>query len=414
MRRRPSSSLNGLRSRTTRSWLFLGPAFVAAVAYVDPGNFATNISAGAGFGYLLVWVVVVSNVMATLIQYLSAKAGIATGRSLPELCREHFHPWVTRGLWVQAEVIAMATDLAEVLGGAIALRLLFGLPLLAGGLITAAVAFGLLGLQQRSVRPFEVAIAGLLLVVLIGFVYSLVAGGADGGAVVAGLRPRFEGPDTVLLAAGMLGATIMPHVIYLHGALTEDRYVRTTEQQRLGLLRGQRVDVVTAMGLAGVVNLAILVVAAQAFAGGSTTVSTIDQAHAGLGTALGSTAALLFALALLASGFAASGVGTLSGQVVMQGFLRRRIPLVVRRVVTLLPALVVIAIGVDPTRALVASQVLLSFGIPFALVPLVLFTRRREVMGALVNRRVTTIAATAVSVLIICLNVTLIALTFLG
>ncbi len=392
----------------------LGPAFVAAIAYIDPGNFATNITAGSRYGYLLVWVVVVSNLMAMLIQYLSAKAGIATGRNLPELCRDHFRPRVTRGLWVQAEVVAIATDLAEVLGGAIALQLLFGLPLLAGGLITAAVAFGLLGVQSRGARPFEVAIVGMLLVVLLGFLYSLVAGGVDSGEAVAGLVPRFEGTDTVLLATGMLGATVMPHVIYLHGALTQGRYLRSTEHERLGLLRSQRIDVVLAMSVAGVINLSMLLVAAKVLSTQPTPVDTIEEAHAGLATVLGPTAALLFALALLASGSAASGVGTYSGQVVMQGFLRRRIPLVVRRLVTLTPAVVVIAAGVDPTRALVVSQVVLSFGIPFALIPLVLLTRRRDIMGALVNSRTTTIAAAVVAAVICVLNVTLIGLTLAG
>jgi len=389
----------------------LGPAFVAAIAYIDPGNFATNITAGSRFGYLLVWVVVASNLMAMLIQYLSAKAGIATGRSLPELCRDHFPRPVTRGLWVQAELVAIATDLAEVLGGAIALQLLFDLPLLAGGVITAVVAFGLLGVQTRGARPFEVTITGMLLVVLLGFLYSLVAGGVDAEALAQGLVPRFEGTDTVLLATGMLGATVMPHVIYLHGALTQNRYVRKTERDRLGLLRSQRTDVVLAMSLAGVVNLAMLVVAAQVLSNLPVPVDSIEAAHAGLAVELGPTAALLFALALLASGFAASGIGTLSGQVVMQGFIRRRIPLVVRRLVTLAPALIVIAAGVDPTRALVISQVVLSFGIPFALIPLVLLTRRRDVMGALVNSRVVTVAAAAVATVITGLNVTLIALT---
>ena len=389
----------------------LGPAVVAAIAYIDPGNFATNITAGSRFGYLLVWVVVASNLMAMLIQYLSAKAGIATGRSLPELCRDHFPRPVTRGLWVQAELVAIATDLAEVLGGAIALQLLFDLPLLAGGVITAVVAFGLLGVQTRGARPFEVTITGMLLVVLLGFLYSLVLGGVDTEALAQGLVPRFEGTDTVLLATGMLGATVMPHVIYLHGALTQNRYVRDTERDRLGLLRSQRTDVVLAMSLAGVVNLAMLVVAAQVLSNLPVPVDSIEAAHAGLAVELGPTAALLFALALLASGFAASGIGTLSGQVVMQGFIRRRIPLVVRRLVTLAPALLVIAAGVDPTRALVISQVVLSFGIPFALIPLVLLTRRRDVMGALVNSRVVTFAAAAVATVITGLNVTLIALT---
>jgi manganese transport protein len=389
----------------------LGPAFVAAIAYIDPGNFATNITAGSRFGYLLVWVVVVSNLMAMLIQYLSAKAGIATGRNLPELCRDNFSRRVTRGLWVQAELVAIATDLAEVLGGAIALRLLFDLPLLAGGCITAAVAFALLGLQSRGARPFEVAITGMLLVVLVGFLFSLIAGGVDAGAAAAGLVPRFQGPDTLLLATGMLGATVMPHVIYLHGALTQDRYRRTTERERLGLLRSQRIDVVVAMSLAGIINLSMLVVAARVLSGLPTPVDTIEAAHAGLATTLGPTAALLFALALLASGFAASGVGTYSGQVVMQGFLRRRIPLVLRRLVTLAPALVIIALGVDPTRALVISQVVLSFGIPFALIPLVMLTSRRPIMGALVNTRLTTTVTAGVAAVICVLNVSLIVLT---
>ncbi len=392
----------------------LGPAFVAAIAYIDPGNFATNITAGSRFGYLLVWVVVASNLMAMLIQYLSAKAGIATGKNLPELCRDNFSRPVTRGLWAQAELVAIATDLAEVLGGAIALQLLFGLPLLAGGVITAVVAFALLGIQSRGARPFEVAITGMLLVVLVGFLYSLVAGGVDAAAAVGGLTPRFEGTDTVLLATGMLGATVMPHVIYLHGALTQSRYQRTTDQERQALLRSQRIDVVTAMTLAGVINLSMLVVAAQVLSDGPVPVETIEGAHAGLAAALGPTAAFLFALALLASGFAASGVGTFSGQIVMQGFLRRRVPLLLRRLVTLAPALLVIAIGVDPTRALVISQVVLSFGIPFALIPLVLLTSRRRVMGVLVNRRVTTMVAAAVAAVICVLNVTLVALTLTG
>ena len=392
----------------------LGPAFVAAIAYIDPGNFATNITAGSQFGYLLIWVLVASNLMAMLIQYLSAKAGLATGKSLAELCRDQFPKPVTRGLWLQAELVAIATDLAEVLGGAIALRLLFGLPLLVGGVITAVVAFALLGLQTRGARPFEVAITGMLLVVLVGFGYSLVVGGVDVSAAAAGLVPHFEGSETVLLAAGMLGATVMPHVIYLHGALTKDRYVRRTEEERLAVLRSQRVDVVSAMAIAGLINLAMLAVAAQSLSSLPVPVDTIEGAYAGLAVTLGPTAALLFGLALLASGFAASGVGTYAGQVVMQGFLRRRIPLVVRRLVTLAPALLVIAAGIDTTEALVISQVVLSFGIPFALIPLVLLTRRRDVMGALVNRRLTTFVAAVVALVICCLNVTLIALTVAG
>jgi len=406
-----SSSPTRARALVRGPMPLLGPAFVTAIAYVDPGNFATNVTAGSTYGYLLVWVVVVANLMAMVIQYLSAKAGIATGQSLPALCRDHFPRPVTRGLWVQGELVAIATDLAEVVGGAIALQILFDLPLLVGGVITAAVAFVLLSLQTRGHRPFEAAITGLLGVILVGFLYDVARSGFAPVAVLDGAVPRFEGADSVLLAAGMLGATVMPHAIYLHGALTSGRYVRTTEDERRALLRSQRTDVVVAMTIAGVMNLGLLVVAASVLSGGPDPVDTIEGAHAGLGETLGPLAALLFALALLASGFASSSVGTLAGQVVMEGFLRRRVPLTARRLVTLTPALVVLAVGVDPTQALVGSQVVLSFGIPFALVPLVLFTRRADVMGSLVNRATTTAVAAAIAAVIVVLNVVLVVLT---
>jgi manganese transport protein len=386
----------------------LGPAFVTAIAYVDPGNFATNLTAGSTYGYLLVWVVVASNLMAMLIQYLSAKAGIATGLSLPALCRRELPRRVVGGMWFQAEVVAIATDLAEVVGGAIALKLLFDLPLLVGGTITAVVAFALLGLKSRGHRPYEAAITGLLGVILLGFVYDVIISGPDVPAIAGGLAPRFEGTDSVLLAAGMLGATVMPHAIYLHSSLTASRYERRTAQQRRALLRSQRIDVVAAMTLAGAMNLALLVIAASSLYG--TDSDSIEAAHGAFGAVLGPATALLFAVGLLASGFAASSVGTLSGQIVMEGFLRRTIPLSLRRLVTLLPALVVLAVGVDPTTALVLSQVVLSFGIPFALVPLILFTRRTDLMGALANRRLTTRVASLVAAVIIALNVVLIVL----
>ncbi len=409
LRQPPAESL--ARARVRGPFPLLGPAFVAAIAYVDPGNFATNLSAGARYGYLLVWVVVVGNLMAMLIQYLSAKSGIATGQSLPELCRSRFSKPVVWGLWVQAELISIATDLAEVLGGAIALQLLFEVPLIVGGVITAAVAFALLAFQTRGHRPFEAAITGLLAVILLGFLYNVVAAGVSPGALAEGVVPRFDGIDSLVLATGMLGATVMPHAIYLHGALTHDRYVRDTDEQRRALVRSQRVDVVTAMTIAGLMNLALVVVAAQVFYGRGPTIDTIEQAHAGIHAELGPVAASALALALLASGFAASSVGTYSGQVVMQGFLRRRIPLLVRRLVTLTPAVAVLAIGVDPTRTLVLSQVVLSFGIPFALIPLLLLTRRVEVMGILVNRTATTVVAGIIAAVIIAMNAALIVLT---
>jgi manganese transport protein len=392
----------------------LGPAFVAAVAYVDPGNFATNISGGAKFGYLLLWVILAANLLAMLIQNLSGKMGIATGHNLPELCRIHFPRQVTWGLWVQAELVAMATDLAEFVGAAIALNLLFGVPLFEAGLMTAVVSFAVLGLQRRGHRRFELVIVGMLGVVLLGFLYDTLRIGFDAGEAAKGLIPGFEGTDSVLLATGILGATVMPHVIYLHSALTQRRIVTTTTEEKRRLLRFQRVDVTIAMWLVGLANMAMLTVAASLFhANGLTNIDTIEEAHTGFETLVGPGAALAFALALLASGLASSSVGTLAGQVVMQGFIARTIPMVLRRLVTMLPALVVLAIGVNPTEALVLSQVVLSFGIPFALIPLVLLTRRRDIMGGLVNRRTTTIAASMAAALIIALNLFLLARTIL-
>jgi manganese transport protein len=411
------SALQELRTRgRLRGTLpLLGPAFVAAVAYVDPGNFATNISGGAKYGYLLLWVILAANLMAMLIQNLSAKIGIATGRNLPELCREHFPRPVAWGLWVQAELIAMATDLAEFVGAAIALNLLFDIPLFPAGLITSVVAFGILALQSRGYRRFETAIAGLLGIILLGFLYDTLRIGFDAGGAASGFVPSFEGTDSVLLATGILGATVMPHVIYLHSALTQNRILARDDGERRRLLRFQRVDVTIAMGIAGLVNMSMLIIASALFhSGGLTGIDTIEGAHAGFERLIGGSAALAFALALLASGFASSSVGTYAGQVVMQGFIARSIPLALRRAVTMTPALVVLGIGLDPTRSLVISQVILSFGIPFALVPLVLLTRRREIMGALVNRGLTTIAASVVAGLIIALNIFLLAKTFLG
>jgi manganese transport protein len=402
---------HGWSSTRTKAFLgLLGPGFVTAIAYVDPGNFATNLAAGSHYGYLLVWVVVASNLMAVLIQYLSAKTGIATGLSLPALCRQQFPRSAVHALWLQAELVSIATDVAEVVGGALALRLLFDLPLLVGGVITAGVAFALLGLKSRGHKPFEAAITGLLGVILVGFVYNVLRGSPEPLAIAHGLAPRFDGSDSVLLASGMLGATVMPHAIYLHSSLTAGRFRITGERRRKAVLRGQRVDVAMAMTVAGLMNLALLVIAASVLGphGGD----TIEKAHAVLGAASGQVSALLFAIALLASGFAASSVGTLSGQIVMEGFLQRQVPLVLRRLASLLPALLILAIGTDPTKALVGSQVVLSFGIPFALVPLVLFTRRADIMGSLRNHPLTTALASTVAAVIVVLNVSLVALTF--
>jgi manganese transport protein len=393
------------RGRLRGSTALLGPAFVAAVAYVDPGNFATNITAGARYGYALIWVIVLANLMAMLVQYLSAKAGVATGRDLPELCREHLPRPVARGLWVQAEVVAMATDLAEFVGAAIGLHLLFGVPLFPAGLITAVVAFGVLALDQRGYRRFELAIVALLGVVLLGFLYDLLVIGFDPVAAAGGLAPSFAGGDSLILVCGIIGATVMPHVVYLHSALTKSRVACRDDGERRELLRFQRVDVLIGLGAAGLINLAMLLIAASLFhRGGTGGIDSIEAAHAGFAHLVGGGAALAFAVALLASGVSSSSVGTYAGQIVMQGFIRRQIPLFARRAVTMAPALTVLGLGLPATDSLVVSQVVLSFGIPFALVPLLLLTRRRDVMGTFVNARGTTLAAGGVAVLIIALN----------
>ncbi|HEY1594368.1 MAG TPA: Nramp family divalent metal transporter [Thermoleophilaceae bacterium] len=400
------------RGRVRGALPLLGPAFVAAVAYIDPGNFATNIQGGARYGYLLLWVVLAANLMAMLIQMLSAKIGIATGKNLPEVCRASFPRAVTWGLWIQAELIAMATDMAEFVGAAIALNLLFDVPLFAAGLMTGVVAFGILALQQHGHRRFELVIAGLFGVVLLGFLYQAFEVGPSAHDAAKGFIPHFAGTDSVLLAAGILGATVMPHVIYLHSALTQGRIAVRDDGERKRVMRFQRLDVAIAMTVAGVVNIAMLMVAAALFhTTGHTGVDSIEGAYHGFQNLVGNGAAIAFGLALLASGFASSSVGTYAGQVVMQGFIDRKVPLLLRRLVTMVPALVVLAVGLDPTRALVLSQVVLSFGIPFALIPLVIFTSRKKLMGALVNRRATTIAASLIAALIVTLNIFLLAQT---
>jgi manganese transport protein len=409
-------SLAGRRRGVRKYWPFLGPAFIAAVAYVDPGNFATNMAAGAKFGYLLLWVVLAANLTAMLIQSMSAKLGIATRRNLPEVCRERFSRRTSFALWIQAEVVAMATDLAEFMGAAIGLQLLFGIALFPAALLTGVAAFAILALQAKGFRRLESVIAGLILVIVASFAVQVVLSNPDRTGILHGLFvPRFDGTESVLLAAGILGATVMPHVIYLHSALTQHRIVGANDEARQRIFHFERVDVIIAMGIAGVINLSMLVTAAAVFHGkglvdvGDDLGDVYDQ----LGVDPGTAAATLFGIALLASGLSSSSVGTLAGQVVMQGFVNRRIPLFLRRFVTMVPALVIIALGVDPSRALVLSQVVLSFGIPFALIPLVLFCRDRSLMGELVNRRSTTIAAWIVAAAIISLNVFLLQQTLL-
>jgi manganese transport protein len=410
----PSTPTRAPRPRAL--WPLLGPAMVAGVAYLDPGNVASNMSAGAEYGYLLVWVVVLGNAMAWLIQYLSAKLGIATGESLPGLLGQRFRRRGSRyAYWVQAELVAMATDVAEVLGGAIALHLLFDLPLLVGGVITGVVSMLLLLLHnRRGSRPFERVITGLVVIIGVGFCAGIVFAPLDPGEAVAGLVPRFADSGSVLLAASILGATVMPHAIYAHSALTRDRFGLVPEGRvRHLVLRATRIDVTIALVIAGTVNVVILLLAAATLQGVAGT-DTIEGAHAAIGAALGPVVATMFAVGLLASGLASTSVGAYAGAEIMRGLLRVRVPLLVRRIVTLIPALVILVLGVDPTLALVMSQVVLSFGIPFALVPLVRLTMRRELLGESANRWWTTVLATIAAALLIALNTTLLVLVATG
>ena len=390
----------------------VGPAFVAAIAYVDPGNVAANLTGGARYGYLLVWVLVSANLMAALIQYQSAKLGIVTGKTLPQLVGERLGRRARLAYWGQAELIAAATDLAEIIGGAIALNLLFGLPLFVGGLIVGVVSILLLSVQNRyGQRPFETIIIGLLAIISIGFLAGLFVNPPDAPQVLGGLIPGFDGADSVLLAASMLGATVMPHAIYVHSALARDRHGRATSPgDSKRLLRGTKFDVVIALSIAGIVNLGMLLLAAVNLQGVEGT-DTIDGAHRAIESSLGPGIALIFAIGLLASGLASTSVGAYAGATIMEGLLTRRIPLLTRRLVTLIPALVVLAIGVDPTGALVISQVVLSFGIPFALIPLLRLTNDRSLMGANANGPIVRWLLRAIVVLIVTLNLVLIYLT---
>lgn len=397
----------------------LGPAFVAAIAYVDPGNVAANLTAGAQFGYLLVWVLVVANVVAVLVQYQSAKLGIVTGRSLPELLGERLRPGWRRAFWVQAEIVAAATDLAEVVGGAVALYLLFGLPLPLGAVVVGGISMALLAMQSRNrQRPFELVIMGLLGIITVGFLAGLFMSPPDPSGVLSGLVPGFRGPDTVLLAASMLGATVMPHAIYVHSALSRDRHRpdrhRLVPQHALDrLVRATRWDVIAALAVAGIVNIGMLLLAASTL-GGVEGTDSIEGAHAAISASLGPVVGVVFAVGLLASGLASTSVGCYAGGTIMEGLLKIRIPLMVRRLVTLVPAVVLLAVGFDPTWALVLSQVVLSFGIPFVLVPLVVLTSSTPLMGGFVDRLPLRIASVVSVLLVVALNLALLWFTFTG
>jgi manganese transport protein len=394
---------------------FLGPAFIASIAYVDPGNFATNIQGGAQFGYELLWVILGSNLMAMLLQALSAKLGIASGKNLAEHCRERFPRWAVWSMWVLMELVAMATDLAEFLGAAVALNLLFGLPLWIAGLLTAVITFVILSLERYGFRPLEAVITGFLAVIAISYVIELFMGRPDWAAITYNtFVPHFSNSESVLLGAGILGATVMPHALFLHSALTQGRVVVKKPEQLRRLFHYEIVDVVIAMVIASSVNAAMLITAAAAFHTGNASVGTLEQAYKTLQPLLGPAAGIVFGVALLASGLSSSSVGTMAGQIIMQGFLHFHIPPWIRRVVTIIPSLIVIFSGLDPTRTLVISQVVLSFGLPFAVIPLVMFTSNKAIMGVLVNKWFTNLLAGLCAVLILALNFFLLYQTFLG
>jgi len=398
------------RRRGLRAVLpFLGPAFIACIAYIDPGNFATNISGGAQFGYMLLWVILVANLMAMLLQGLAAKLGIATGMNLAEMCRAHFSPRVCYVFWITQEITAMATDLAEFLGAAIGINLLFGIPLFGAALITGVGVFLILLLQGRGFRGLEAFIGGCAGVIALCYIVETVLAKPNWGQIAYhSLVPELHGQGAVLLAVGIIGATVMPHVIYLHSSLTQDRVVPATQEEAQRVFAFEKVDVFIAMAVAGLVNMAMLFMAAKVFHfTGHADVADINTAYHTLTPLLGGTAAAVFGISLVASGIASSHVGTMAGQVVMQGFVNFRVPVLLRRILTMVPALVAIYLKLDPTRTLVLSQVVLSFTLPIPVVTLIMFTRNPEIMGKLVNRRLTTLLAILCAAVILSLNVVL-------
>ncbi|MER2059824.1 MAG: Nramp family divalent metal transporter [Niallia sp.] len=422
---RKYQSIENIHSKTAKSLLnedvkglkrilpFLGPAFIAAIAYIDPGNFATNIAAGSKYGYLLLWVILFSNIMALIIQSLSAKLGIATGRNLAEVAREEFPKPVSIGLWIQGELVIMATDLAEFIGAALGIYLLFGIPLLEASLIAAVGSFAILELQRRGYRSLEAGITGMLFIVVLSFIVQMFFAKPDVPSLLNGLfTPKFDGIDSVILAAGILGATVMPHAIYLHSALTQRRIVGETDSEKKQIFRFEFIDILIAMLIAGFINGAMLIVSSALFHKNGLFVEDLDIAFQYFGELVSPISAILFGLGLLIAGLSSSSVGTMSGDVIMQGFIHFRIPLYVRRVITMVPPIVIIALGINPTTALVASQVILSFGIGFAIIPLIMFTSSKRIMGSLVNTKWITVISWIMAILIVSLNIFILIQTF--
>ena len=399
-------ALAGRRGAIRSILPFAGPAIIASVAYMDPGNFATNIQAGAKYGYNLLWVVVFANAVAMLFQGLSAKLGIVTGRNLAELSREHFPPPVVWGMWVVSEIAAMATDLAEFLGGAIGLSLLLNLPLIVGMAIIAVVTYAILTLQRTGFRPIELLIGGLVVVIGASYLIELVIVRPNWAAVVFhSLVPHFDDTNAIMLASGIVGATVMPHAIYLHSSLTQTRIVARDDDERRKLIRFSDREVVLALGVAGIINMAMVVMAAAVFHDGlHNDVAEIETAYRTLVPVLGIGAAGIFLVSLIASGVSSSAVGTMAGQIIMQGFVRFRIPIWLRRLLTMAPAFVVVALGVDATQALIASQVVLSVTLPVPMVALLILTRRPDVMGSFANRRVVSMTVIGMAATVLALN----------
>ncbi|WP_445492384.1 Nramp family divalent metal transporter [Niallia sp. 03133] len=407
------AALDGRVKGIKRILPFLGPAFIAAIAYIDPGNFATNIAAGSKYGYLLLWVIFFSNIMALIIQSLSAKLGIATGKNLPEVAREEFPKPVSIGLWIQGELVIMATDLAEFIGAALGIYLLFGIPLIEASIIAALGSFAILELQRRGYRSLEAGITAMLFIVVLSFIVQMFFAKPDAGSVLHGLfTPAFHGTDSILLAAGILGATVMPHAIYLHSALTQKRIIGKTMTEKKMIYRFEFIDILIAMLIAGFINASMLIVSSSLFYKNGIFVEDLEVAFHHFNHLVSPLSATLFGLGLLIAGLSSSSVGTMSGDVIMQGFIRYRIPIYTRRLITIIPPILVIASGVNPTTALVLSQVILSFGIGFALIPLILFTSNSRIMGPLKNTKIITILSWIMAVLIICLNIFLLVQSF--
>jgi manganese transport protein len=401
--------LAGRRSGVSARLAFVGPAVVASIAYIDPGNFATNIQAGAKYGYELLWVVLTANLIAMLFQALSAKLGIVTGRNLAEMCRDEFPSSIVWAMWVVSEIAAMATDLAEFLGGAIGLALLFHVPLLAGMAVTACITYGILMLERTGFRPIELVIGSLVGVITLCYVVEIFIAPVDWGATAFHtVVPQIPDAEALLLSVGIIGATVMPHAVYLHSALTQARTPVRSGLEKRQVLRFSNQEVVVALAVAGVVNMAMVMMASSAFHAGHSDVAEIETAYHTLTPLLGGAAAGVFLVSLIASGISSSTVGTMAGQMIMQGFVGFRIPIAVRRLVTMAPAFVVVALGVNATKALVISQVVLSIALPLPMIALLMFTRRPDIMGAFANGRATNLAALLGTIVVLALNLFLI------